>query len=134
MKNKKIDSTLQNFEWALNRMREFLSKPIEDDRDEAGVIQSFEFTFELSWKTLQKIGEERGVPIGSPRSAFEFALKEAVISSEEEPAWIQMLKDRNITTHAYDQKIAHGIFDRIKNQHYKNLSQLLERLKGLGKA
>ena len=54
--NEKIKNSIENYEKALKKLHEFLSEPIVNDRDRAGIIKAFEFTFELSWKTIQKPG------------------------------------------------------------------------------
>lgn len=45
----------ENFSKALAKLREFVAMPIENERDRAGVIQAFEFTFEQCWKAFQRI-------------------------------------------------------------------------------
>jgi hypothetical protein len=37
--------------------------PIENDRDRAGIIQAFEFTFEQSWKSVQKLAAAQDLVI-----------------------------------------------------------------------
>ena len=39
----------------------FLQEPVETERDRAGVIQAFEFCYELSWKSLQEIATSEGL-------------------------------------------------------------------------
>lgn len=125
---KKIERSLENLNKAIKRLCEYLEKPIEDDRDKSGVIQAFEFSFELVWKTIQKKGEEAGVRVPSPRSALEYAQQAGLIDAEDEQTWLQMLEDRNLTSHTYVQELADEIFNRIRKSYLKLFLQLKGRL------
>jgi nucleotidyltransferase substrate binding protein (TIGR01987 family) len=126
MKRNKVSS--DNLKKAFDRLESFLKKPVTDDRDEAGVIQAFEFTFELVWKTLKKVGESQGLTIASPRKAFEFGFQAGYLEASDEDSWFQMLEDRNNSTHAYEAEVAHQIFQRIRDKHVSLIKGLIERL------
>lgn len=66
---------LENFKLTIDTLSSFLSKPIENNRDKAGIIQAFEFTFEQCWKALQQEASGQGVIVGSPKGAFSFAMQ-----------------------------------------------------------
>ena len=69
-----------------------------------GIIQRFEFTFELGWKTLKEVFESEGlIGLNSPK----MVLKEAFVSRliEDEGIWLKMLMDRNATSHIYSENI-----------------------------
>lgn len=79
-----------------------------------GVIQRFEFTFELSWKTLQDYLLFLGFEFQTgPNTTLKLSAENSLISDLE--VWRKMAKARNLTTHIYDEqvsrKIAHEIFD-----------------------
>lgn len=76
---------------------------IHDDtqQEKAGTIQAFEFCFELVWKTMKRLLEERGKIVNSPREAFRVAALEGFIKDPE--VWFDFLKKRNITTHVYQE-------------------------------
>lgn len=130
---KKTEQGLNNFFAALKKLEEFLALPVETDRDKAGVIQAFEFTFELFWKAAQKFAQQEGLSANSPKQTLKEALQLGIIPIESEKAWLDMLKDRNLTRHIYDQNVADGIFERIRSSHFKNLKaagkKLQERIK-----
>ena len=76
--------------------------------EEEGLIQRFEYTFELAWKTLQDLLDERGYAnVRGPRPVIEQAFQDGVIG--EGALWLEMLKTRNETVHLYDE----GTFKRI---------------------
>lgn len=124
----KKSSSIANFEKALGRLREFLIKPVQDERDEAGVLLAFEFTYELAWKSLQKRADQEKLSVGSPRAALEYALKSGLITLEQEKHWLLILDDRNLTSHAYNAEIAHQVFLRVRDNHIKLFTDLLTRL------
>lgn len=114
---------------ALDQLQSYVQKPVEDDRDKAGIIQAFEFSFELTWKAAQKIAGERGVKVASPKSALGFVMQEGWILPEKELSWLKMLEDRNLTSHTYDQGLANEIYERISREHLSLLLALYGKLK-----
>lgn len=89
-----------------------------------GTIQRFEFTFELSWKLIKAYLEKEGIICNSPRKCFKEAYKLGIIENED--IWLEMIDDRNLTVHTYDDKTSRAIFDRIKNHYVRELKKLLE--------
>ena len=76
-----------------------------------GVLQRFEFTFELSWKTIQEYAKYQGIIVTSPRESFRIAGDLGLIDNVE--TWLEYLEERNKTTHIYDAKMAKAIFDKL---------------------
>ena len=125
-------SPIHNFKMTLDELDKFLKLPIQNDRDIAGIIQAFEFNFEQCWKSIQKIAGSQGVEIGSPKAAFSYALQNSWIKSEEEPKWLQLLKDRNLTSYTYQEELAKEVLKRIQNDYLKMFQQLLSHLEKQG--
>ena len=113
---------------ALDKLSEFCGEPIVNDRDRAGVIQGFEFTFEQFWKACQKIARSQGLEVKSPRSAMAAALQLGIILQEEEQLWLQMLKDRNLTSHTYREIIAKEVAENIVSTYLKLLQSSLKKM------
>ena len=78
-----------------------------------GLIQRFEFTVELSWKSIKEYLEDQGVSIqfSSPRAILKEAFAAGMILDAER--WNQILTARNITSHVYDEKTAIDVADQI---------------------
>src|SRR2546423_11806093 len=88
---------------ATARLTEAVAQP-ETDLIRDAVIQRFEFTFEVVWKALKLFLERQGYEAGGPRPTLKKAFAEGLIGTPEEAdVWLQMLDDRNLTTHAYHQ-------------------------------
>jgi nucleotidyltransferase substrate binding protein (TIGR01987 family) len=71
------------------------------EQERAGIIQAFEYCFELSWKIMKKFLENRGVVANSPKEVFRHAAKEGFIDDPEK--WFDFLKKRNLSVHTYNQ-------------------------------
>jgi nucleotidyltransferase substrate binding protein (TIGR01987 family) len=113
------------------RLREAAAQP-ETGLLRDAVIQRFEFTFELAWKSLKLYLERQGLDCGGPRSTFKMAFTEGLIgSAEEADVWLQMLEDRNLTSHAYDEALAARIYRNIVREHVTVLEKMSETIQAL---
>ncbi|CAA9218845.1 MAG: Protein of unknown function DUF86, Caur_2869 group [uncultured Adhaeribacter sp.] len=92
-----------------------------------GLIQRFEYNYELSWKTLQDLLEYKGYPdIKGPRPVIEQAYKDGYIA--DGLTWMAMKKSREATSHTYDENTARAIEAAIKNEYFAVFKALLIRL------
>jgi nucleotidyltransferase substrate binding protein (TIGR01987 family) len=87
-------------------------------------IQRFEFTFELAWKALKDFYFDKGVDLNSPKDVFRHAFASGDI--QDEKIWLQMLKDRNLTSHTYNESLACEVFFHFPS--YFNVLQTLKPL------
>lgn len=88
-----------------------------------GVIQCFEYTFELAWKTLQDFLEQKkGYDAKGPRPVIEQSFSDGIIIDGE--TWMDMLKSHNKTAHLYDEKEVHDIYKKIVNDYLAPFGQL----------
>lgn len=101
---------LDELQAAYNRLKEGLDTA-KEQLEIDGVLQRFEFTFELSWKAIQEYAKYQGISVASPRESFRVAGDLGLIEDVE--AWLEYLEERNKTTHIYDAKMAKAIFDKI---------------------
>ncbi len=74
-------------------------KEAKDELDRDGVIQRFEFTFELLWKTLKLFLDGEGIITKSPKEALKETFRYGLIKDEN--LFLDMLEDRNQTSHIY---------------------------------
>ncbi|MBP6985386.1 MAG: HI0074 family nucleotidyltransferase substrate-binding subunit [Alphaproteobacteria bacterium] len=75
-------------------------------------IQVFEYTFELYWKVLKKICLQEGVEVNSPRATLQQAY--AIKLIDDENFWLEMMENRNLTSHTYRQSAANEIYRKCK--------------------
>ncbi|MEG0371346.1 MAG: nucleotidyltransferase substrate binding protein [Clostridium sp.] len=125
---KKLDDRIRDFTNALFRLDEALKKDIQDDIIVDGIIQRYEFTFEQSWKVMKLYLEDQGVidEALTPRSTIKCGFKHMIIEDAE--VWVQMMLDRNRTSHMYDEEIAFEIVGRIKDNYIHEFKALQERI------
>lgn len=76
-------------------------------------VRRFEFTFELAWKFLKDYFLEKGLSLNYPKEIIKEAFAAGLIDKEN--LWLQMLSDRNMTSHTCDEKLADEIYARIKS-------------------
>ena len=119
---------LTNFHNAMSRLKEGVQKWDEaDDLARDGLIQRFEFTFELAWKTLKTSFEEEGlIGLNSPKTVLREAYAAGLLKSEE--LWLAMLQDRNSTAHIYSEQVAVQICRRIQERYLDAFAELIEQL------
>ena len=120
-----------NYKKALDQLSRFVAKENLNEMEEQGLIQAFEYTFELAWKTLQDFLEERGgyLEIKGPRPVIMKAFQDGYIEKGEK--WMEMINDRNRTVHTYDEKIAHEISAAIVRDYHPLLTDLSQKLQQL---
>ena len=68
--------------------------------------------FELLWKTFQRLLHAEGIDVATPRDALKAAFGAGWI--EDEAAWLEMLQDRNETSHTYDEEKALAVYRSIR--------------------
>ncbi len=92
-----------------------------------GAIQRFEFTFELSWKTLQDYFQQIGyADVKGPRPVIKQAVMDGLIIDGH--SWLKMLNDRNQLTHTYDEAVSRQILDDVSFSFLPLLDSLEEAL------
>lgn len=125
----RYEQRLKDFENAFIKLKEGTQKENPDDLEIDGVLQRFEFTFELAWKTLKDYMEYQGFSnkIGSPREIIQQAFKHGLIEDGE--TWIKMMLSRNALSHLYDENTSRKIYEEIKKQYIELLETLIEKLK-----
>src|SRR5688500_14497003 len=128
MQSERVGRSVQNFEHALASLEEFLAEPVRTNRDRAGIIQAFKFTYELAWKTFQRIAQAEGLQVATPRQAFASALQAGLIPPEEDALWIRMMQDRNLTSHTYHEQLATEIVQRIRTSYFATLQAAVARI------
>jgi nucleotidyltransferase substrate binding protein (TIGR01987 family) len=124
-----VSLALGNLERACAELESYLALPVAHARDKAGLIQGFEFTFELFWKTFQKLAPDAGLDASSPREALMAGVALHLIAAEESPHWAQMLRDRNLTSHTYNAHVADEIIARLLGEYAACFRQALVRIR-----
>ena len=120
----------QNYKKALSTVKsavELASCRELSDLEKQGMIQGFEFTFELAWNVMKDYLEEEGITgiIGS-KSAVRHAFNKGLI--EDGQVWMDMVEARNISSHTYDEQTAEELFKKITEIFYEHLLAFVEKM------
>lgn len=100
--------------------------------EQQGLIQAFEFTHELAWKTLKDFLESRGVTgIFGSRDTTREAFAQGLIAEGEE--WMAMIAARNQSSHTYNEETANEISAAILASFVGCFASLLERMSNLAR-
>jgi len=128
MTNEKLLDKFDKLTNALKRLEESLKGKFDDKIIQRDVcIKRFEFTIEIFWKFFKRLLDFSGEKeVFTPRQTMQNAYSFHWINSED--LWIEMLKDRNMTLHVYDEDIINEIFDRIK-KYYPEMQKTYDLLK-----
>lgn len=95
--------------------------------EKQGMIQSFEYTHELAWKTLKDFLEDRGnSEIYGSKDATREAFQKGLIGDGH--IWMEMIKSRNLSSHTYNKEIANRICEQTIHQYAPLLLALERRL------
>lgn len=132
---RKIKDNYVDYENALKRLDEALREDLSVNKMAVdGTIQRFEFTFELAWKLAKRVLEYMGVEVKLPRLVIKEAFQKDIINNGD--GWLEMLEDRNKTTHIYDEAQALQIYKNIQGSYYplfrelqKKMAELLKDIK-----
>jgi nucleotidyltransferase substrate binding protein (TIGR01987 family) len=99
-----------HLEKTLHSLQSALIHPPKNDLERDGVIQRFEYTFELCWKSIRKLllSQGRNEVSGSPKPLLRDALEEGLIDNLE--LWFNFLEARNHIAHTYNEKQAQQVY------------------------
>ena len=102
-----------------------------NDFEADGLIQRFEFTFELAWKLMKSYAEYQGTDkeITGSRDAIRWAFENKLI--EYSDVWMEMIKRRNDTSHNYDEDTAADVVLRVKDAYLQAFVDFYDKMKTL---
>ena len=118
-----LKNALQSFEEA----HSFYLKNPDHKIYMLALIQSFEFSFELSWVALKYFIQYKEV------SQFKYArdiIKQAFNKDiiKDGSMWLDMLEDRNNLSHVYNEDMAKEIIESISNKYIMEIKKLYNYL------
>lgn len=117
---------LDNFRKAFSQLTEFIEKPELNKFEQQGLIQCFEYSFELAWKTMKDYLEEQGFSIKSPRMAIQTGFQIQLL--QDGHTWIDALEKRNLMAHTYDENLTNEVEKLIRTSYYPILKELYNAL------
>lgn len=126
-KIEQLEKVFENLKIIIEAYEKEKDKIIKDGLRDS-IIQRFEFVTELSWKLMKKYLDENLVlEVYSPRSVIKESYKQDLIENGE--LWLDILEDRNLTSHTYDENTANRIKDNIVNKYVLEFEKFIKRIK-----
>ena len=116
----------ENYKKSYDLLEKYVDQSTYTELEQAGLIQIFEMSFELSWKVIKDYLESEGYEIISPREAIKKAFEIGLIQDGE--VWLEALVSRNTSVHTYDKSKIEALVDVVKEEYYPLLKSLKEAL------
>ncbi len=130
-KRLRFEDGLYNFRKASERFSEAVERREEFYREGYGdiyldlAVKRFEFTYEMSWKAIRRYLDYAGLEALSPRECFKEAFAQGLI--RDQGVWLNMIEQRNLTSHMYSHDEAAGLLTRLE-EYRKAFAELLAGL------
>lgn len=125
----RFDQFVRALAWLREAADLAAERPLSELEQE-GLIQRFEYTFELAWKVVRDYMEHLGnEDVTGPRSAFRLGVRSKVLGDEQ--VWIDMVNARNLTSHTYDQDVVAGIARDVLDRFLPAFNELAARFSAL---
>ncbi|EAX48919.1 nucleotidyltransferase substrate binding protein, HI0074 family [Thermosinus carboxydivorans Nor1] len=127
MNIERLSERAKEYQKAVRRLQEALAEDLSNILVYDGVIQRFEFTYELAWKLIKAYLEYEGIAdVKSPRAAFKEAFTAGLIDNGE--IWLEMIDDRNLTAHTYNEENAKQIYAKVKEKYFPQFATLANKI------
>ena len=127
------EQRFSNYCKAFNQLKKFIDKNEQEnlsDLEKQGLIQAFEYTYELAWTTLKDFLEFSGQrDIYGSRDATRKAFELGLIEDGE--SWMDMLQSRNLTSHTYNEDVAEQICRAVLDEYFPLFQKLKEKMQTL---
>ncbi len=114
----------ENFEKAYIQLLDAMERfDTLDDLGKEGLVQRFEYTFELAWKTLKDFLESKGEEVKFSRDVLKRAFQTEIIKNGE--VWLDMLQKRNLMAHTYNENHFQEVVQAIVKQYFTEIQNLV---------
>lgn len=126
MRDVRWEQRYANFGKAIRQLTEFVEKPELNKFEVQGLVQCFEYTFELAWKTAKDYLTDQGFDVHSPRQTIQIAFQAGLIKDGH--TWIDALEKGNLLAHTYDEDRAKEAEQLIRDKYYQVVQALYQDL------
>ena len=116
----------ENFKKAFGLLEAAIQSPAPSKLEKEGIIQRFEYTFELAWKTLKDYIRYGGIETDLPRQVIKEAFANGLIQNGQ--TWIEMLENRNLMAHTYDEHAFEQVYAKITKEYCAAIRQVFNLL------
>lgn len=124
---------LDNYQRALKHLQgavELMAERELSQLEKQGVIQAFEFCWELAWKLMKDYLQWQGMAdLAGARDATREAFRQGLIADGQ--VWMAMLQDRNRTAHTYNEATMLELLRAIRGSYASELTGLADQMRVL---
>ncbi len=112
----KYQQRLKTADAALKTLFEVAGLRQVSDIQRDAAIQRFEYSFEAVWKAAKAyLLEVEGIDVASPKKVLRVSGEIGLLSEEQVSLGLQMVDDRNLTSHTYHEGLAQRIYERLQS-------------------
>lgn len=119
---------LENFRKALAQLEAACDLEEYSDLERAGLVQTFEFSFELGWKALKDLLFYSGYDEKTPRDVLRRAYEVGYMGEEDAEIGLDALDKRNLLSHTYNEEAAREAVKLIKEKYAPMLRRVCDKL------
>ncbi|MFZ7198732.1 nucleotidyltransferase substrate binding protein [Avibacterium avium] len=113
---------LQNYQRAFTQLTEFVQQPKLNKFEQQGLVQCFEYNYELAWRVMKDYLNYQGISdIQGSRDAIRKAFNIGLIDDGQ--AWLDMVDDRILSVHSYNESTVNQIIEKIYRTYYPLFGQ-----------
>lgn len=128
----RLSERIENYNRAfelLERTYKLYNKDKYNEAYQLAVVQGFEIVFELSWKVMKDYLKSQGIVTNTPRETIKQAFATNILSNAQ--SWIDMINDRNFSSHEYNLEKIDEILNNFSKVYYDDMKSFYEFVKGL---
>ena len=120
-----------NYKKALSQLQKFIAEEKLNDLEKQGLIQSFEYTYELAWNVMKDYFTyvQAVESIGGSRDAIRLAFRNGLI--QDGANWMDMIESRIKSSHTYNEEILISICDKIFNVYFDLFLAFKDKMQSL---
>ncbi|MBM7867412.1 DUF86 domain-containing protein [Heliobacterium gestii] len=99
---------------AVSTLEVLLQVPTPNEVERDASLQRFEYSFEATWKSaLHYLRDIEGIEVGSPKGVVRACMQVGLLTPSETSEALEMVDDRNLTVHTYNEELAKAIFTKL---------------------
>ena len=120
-----------NYKKALSQLQKFIDKGELNELEEQGLIQAFEYTYELAWNVMKDYFtyQQAEEGITGSRDAIRLAFKRGLIADGKN--WMDMIESRIKSSHTYNKETADEIVAKVTQVYFELFMSFKQKMETL---
>ena len=109
----RLKQRIETAKKAFASFKDLVNQSPKDDVDRDASILRFQYTLEAIWKAYQHYLRSEAIDVASPKAVFREAFNINLIEENDIEAVLDMVSDRNLAVHTYNEKLANELLSRL---------------------